>query len=148
MKQKATELEILTPEEKATVYNLSTAYFKTYSDVERLLIGRYDYFDGSTMRYKWQELGPLSIEQVIWNTPVDMIFDPYEVSLEFKNQYFGSTTDVRIIGMFKSGTGIAHGIASENIGKNPDRYYEGYFVDGRWNGFGRLIFANGDYYLG
>lgn len=32
--------------------------------------------------------------------------------------------------------------------ENSYRLYEGLFIDGKWNGYGRLIWEDGHYYIG
>ena len=50
--------------------------------------------------------------------------------------------------MFKFGTYIPHGIGKQMIAKDTHRLYEGMFIDKRWNGFGRLLWENGEHYIG
>lgn len=80
-------------------------------------------------RLKWDELGPLSIEEIVYNTPAEMIFNPYEVELELKYVNFGTKLGYKITGMFKLGSSVAHGIGKQMITKDTDRVYEGMFID-------------------
>ena len=129
----------MTLEEKATVYNLSTGYYATYQNFPQFMARRSKYIYYTSQKQKWDELGPLSIEEIVYNTPAELIFNPYEMQLELKYVNFGTKAGYRIEGMFKFGTSIAHGIGKMTITKDTDRFYEGMFINKEWNGYGRLI---------
>ena len=78
-------------------------------------------------------------------TPSDILFDPTKTSLEVKDiEYDG----YKVEGFFKAGTNVPHGVGMQMIYDDYHKIYEGMFVDGLWNGYGRLIYEDGHYYVG
>ena len=91
---------------------------------------------------KWNSLGPLSVETILQNSNIAALaIDPEDV--EFKkwdNGYAFKT------GFHKKGSKhTRHGICRfEEYGY----IYECMYVDDSRNGFGRVIYSNGKYYIG
>lgn len=83
---------------------------------------------------------------IVKNTPVKLLFDPYKVDLELKEVKLDDGS--RIEGQFKTGTNIPHGVGKQALFEHSDRLYEGLFINGKWNGYGRLLWEDGHYYIG
>ena len=83
---------------------------------------------------KWKELGPLSLEEIIRHSesPID------------QTKVFGqSNSNENLIGQ------IGYNGKITGVGKEINQIiYEGQFIDDLYEGYGRLIFGNGNYYIG
>jgi hypothetical protein len=83
---------------------------------------------------KWNELGPLKLEDIVSNSK-----EPIDQTLTFGQSKFNKY----IIGQL-GGNGKVTG-----VGKEINHIiYEGQFKDDIYNGFGRFIYSNGNYYIG
>lgn len=83
---------------------------------------------------KWNELGPLKLEDIVANSS-----DPIDQSMAFGQSKYNQY----IIGQL-GGNGKVSG-----VGKEINHIiYEGQFRDDVYNGFGRFIYSNGNYYIG
>jgi hypothetical protein len=78
----------------------------------------------------------MSIIDIVNKTPKDLLFDPYKVDMELKDMSFDG---YQVEGMFKNGTNVPHGIGKQIVFDHSDRIYEGMFIEGQWNGYGRLL---------
>ena len=82
---------------------------------------------------KWRELGPLSIDLVKKMAVEEVRYDRLVQQSEEDPGIFGQMID-----------GVCTGVGKET----EQGIYEGQYLDNEWNGFGRRIISNGDYYLG
>ena len=83
---------------------------------------------------KWNELGPLRLEDIMRNSK-----EPIDQSRQFGQSHFNKY----ILGQL-GGNGKVTG-----VGKEINHIiYEGQFKDDVYNGFGRFIYSNGNYYIG
>lgn len=83
---------------------------------------------------KWHELGPLLLEEIIRNSEI-----PIDQSRSFGQSAFNQ----HIIGQVGSNGKVS------GVGKEINHIiYEGQFQDDIYNGYGRFIYGNGNYYLG
>ena len=83
---------------------------------------------------KWNELGPLRLEDIVKNSkePIDQ-----------QTQFGQSSYNKYIIGQLGSNDKVT------GVGKEINHIiYEGQFKDDIYNGFGRFIYSNGNYYIG
>lgn len=109
------------------------------------MANRSQYLEKLKHKQSWESVGPVSIEQIVTKTRASVLFDPTEFDLEVKDVEFDG---YRIEGFFKAGTNIPHGIGMQMIFDGYHKLYEGMFVDGLWNGFGRLLYEDGHFYIG
>ena len=86
------------------------------------------------VRNKWQELGPLRLEQIVANS-VEVIDQSRQFGQSRFNKYLIGQVgpDGRISGVGKE--------INEII-------YEGQFKQDVYHGYGRYIYSNGNYYIG
>ena len=83
---------------------------------------------------KWNELGPLRLEDIISNSK-----EPIDQSMTFGQSKYNRY----IIGQ------LGHNGKVTGVGKEINHIiYEGQFVDDVYNGYGRFIYSNGNYYIG
>ena len=83
---------------------------------------------------KWNELGPLRLDDIVANSSV-----PIDQSIKFGQSKYNKY----IIGQLASNGKVT------GVGKEINHIiYEGQFVDDVYNGFGRFIYSNGNYYIG
>lgn len=83
---------------------------------------------------KWHELGPLLLEEIVRNSEI-----PIDQSRAFGQSAFNQ----HIIGQVGSNGKVS------GVGKEINHIiYEGQFQDDIYNGYGRFIYGNGNYYLG
>ena len=83
---------------------------------------------------KWNELGPLKLEDIVANSN-----EPIDQTMAFGQSKYNQY----IIGQL-GGNGKVSG-----VGKEINHIiYEGQFKDDVYNGFGRFIYSNGNYYIG
>lgn len=83
---------------------------------------------------KWNELGPLRLDDIVANSQI-----PIDQTLSFGQSKYNKY----IIGQL-GGNGKVTG-----VGKEINHIiYEGQFVDDVYNGYGRFIYSNGNYYIG
>ena len=83
---------------------------------------------------KWNELGPLRLDDIVANSEV-----PIDQSMKFGQSKYNKF----IIGQL-GGNGKVTG-----VGKEINHIiYEGQFLNDVYNGFGRFIYSNGNYYIG
>lgn len=83
---------------------------------------------------KWNELGPLRLEDIVANsaTPIDQ-----------ERKFGQSRYNKYIFGQ------LDHNGKVSGVGKEINHIiYEGQFKDDVYNGFGRFIYSNGNYYIG
>ena len=89
----------------------------------------------------WRNLGPLSIVDVIQNSQLFLNFDADQI--EFKREEFDTAY---IIGFFIKGTQTRYGIC-RRITKTG-QIQEGNFKNSDLNGYARVIYTSGNYYIG
>lgn len=83
---------------------------------------------------KWKELGPLRLEEIVANSS-----EPIDQALTFGQSKFNAF----IIGQVGADGRI------QGVGKEINHIiYEGQFKNDVYHGYGRYIFANGNYYVG
>jgi hypothetical protein len=83
---------------------------------------------------KWNELGPLKLEDIVANSD-----EPIDQSMAFGQSKYNQY----IIGQLGSNGKVS------GVGKEINHIiYEGQFRDDVYNGFGRFIYSNGNYYIG
>jgi len=83
---------------------------------------------------KWNELGPLRLEDIVQNSQ-----EPIDQSMKFGQ----SSYNKYIIGQLASNGKVT------GVGKEINHIiYEGQFIDDIYNGYGRFIYSNGNYYIG
>ena len=87
-----------------------------------------------TVKDKWNELGPLKLEDIMANSEEEIN----------KNIPFGkSKFNQYIIGQ------IGEDGKVQGVGKEINHIiYEGQFKNDQYHGYGRFIYSNGNYYLG
>ena len=89
---------------------------------------------------KWKSLGPVSIQELIDKSDIDMKeLDNYEIKKDY-------TVYGCFYGMFRKGTkernGICRGVSVHG------HIHEAAFVNGKLNGFGRNFYPEGHYHVG
>jgi hypothetical protein len=87
-----------------------------------------------TVKRKWAELGPLTLDEIIANsvTPVDQ-------SLPFGTSKYNKF----IMGQ------VGNDGRTQGLGKEFNNIiYEGQFKNDVYHGYGRFIYSNGNYYIG
>ena len=107
---------------------------RLFEDFEKVGANYYIGDPHSPARDRWIQLGSLRLEDIIANSdkPID------------QNRPFGkSKANQYIIGQIDS-SGRCNGVGKEI----NNTIYEGQFVNGDYNGYGRLIYSNGSYYIG
>ena len=83
---------------------------------------------------KWNELGPLRLEDIMRNSK-----EPIDQSRQFGQSHFNKY----ILGQLGSNGKVT------GVGKEINHIiYEGQFKEDVYNGFGRFIYSNGNYYIG
>lgn len=83
---------------------------------------------------KWNELGPLRLEDIVQNSQ-----EPIDQSMKFGQSAYNKY----IIGQLGSNSKVT------GVGKEINHIiYEGQFIDDVYNGYGRFIYSNGNYYIG
>jgi len=83
---------------------------------------------------KWNELGPLKLEDIVSNSK-----EPIDQTLTFGQSKYNKY----IIGQLGPNGKVT------GVGKEINHIiYEGQFRDDIYNGFGRFIYSNGNYYIG
>lgn len=83
---------------------------------------------------KWNELGPLRLEDIVQNSQ-----EPIDQSMKFGQ----SSYNKYIIGQLGANGKVT------GVGKEINHIiYEGQFIDDVYNGYGRFIYSNGNYYIG
>jgi len=83
---------------------------------------------------KWNELGPLKLADIVANSQIQI-----DQSLQFGTSKYNKYIKGQL-GPNGKVTGV---------GKEINHIiYEGQFVDDVYNGFGRFIYSNGNYYIG
>lgn len=126
-------------------YKQALAYYVSDAKLSDFMKKRSEYMQYDSHKRLWNRLGPMTIVDIVNKTPVDLLFDPYKEKLELKTVRFDG---YRVEGLFKAGTKVPHGIGKQMIYDHTDRLYEGMFIEGQWNGFGRLLWQDGQYYIG
>lgn len=100
----------------------------------------------------WRKLKPLTFEEILSNSKVAMDFNIQEYE-------YGECTEHKDrieIGQFKKHVGVRpiarklHGVGRivYTIGKYDTQIHEGQFVNGLLNGYGRVCYQTGNYYVG
>jgi len=83
---------------------------------------------------KWNELGPLRLEDIVANSQ-----EPIDQTLKFGQSQYNKY----IIGQLGRNGKVT------GVGKEINHIiYEGQFKDDIYNGYGRFIYSNGNYYIG
>lgn len=83
---------------------------------------------------KWNELGPLKLEDIVANSN-----EPIDQTMSFGQSKYNQY----IIGQLGPNGKVS------GVGKEINHIiYEGQFRDDVYNGFGRFIYSNGNYYIG
>ena len=83
---------------------------------------------------KWNELGPLRLDDIVANSKI-----PIDQSMKFGQSKYNKY----IIGQLAPNGKVT------GVGKEINHIiYEGQFLDDVYNGYGRFIYSNGNYYIG
>ena len=90
---------------------------------------------------KWKDLGPLDLEDVIKHGDEQLILQDVGFSR--------SPSDPSVVGQLQKSDDEDGDMLCTGLGRETDAgIYEGQYLDDEWNGFGRRIISNGDYYIG
>lgn len=106
--------------------------------------------------YKWQQLKPMTVDalveeaQLLFLKRMRFAHDVAEFELN-ENHHFKDESQIGLrgkyyIGMFQKGLPKPNGVG--RIVTEDDSLYEGTIVDGASDGFGRLILATGEHFVG
>ena len=91
-------------------YKVALAYYESAPELTEFMESSTNVLKHAPMKRKWDELGPLSIDEIVKNTEAKLVFDPYHSKLEFRKEQFDGYV---IEGQFRFGTKVPHGIGKQ-----------------------------------